>query len=116
SAMSAPMQGSVWPEAGDLRDAGSSSSGTHAAFYYTDYGYAAADFDATYVPRLAESTSAPVQVTAVVPGTHTGVATVDVVYGVGVIRLRVNNARGVTAFYSPNGTSPWTTVAQVGGA
>ena len=117
SALSAPLQGSAWPEAGAVRACGGSgAAGTGPSFHYTGFGYAAAAFNATYSPRLAESTSTPVQVTLVIPGTHSGVATVDVVYGAATIRLRVNSSRGVTAFFSPNGTSPWTTVTSVGGA
>ena len=117
SALSVPLQGSAWPEAGAVRECGGSgASGTGPSFHYTGFGYAAAAFNATYSPRLAEATSVPVQVTLVIPGTHSGVATVDVLYGAATIRLRVNNSRGVTAFFSPNGTSPWTTVTSVGGA
>lgn len=117
SALSVPLQGSAWPEAGSVRECGGSgASGTGPSFHYTDYGYAAAAFNATYSPRLSESTGTPVQVTLVIPGTHSGVATVDVLYGPRTIRLRVNASRGVTAFFSPNGTSPWTTVTSVGGA
>lgn len=116
SALSVPLQGSAWPEAGNPWSVSGAAAGTGPSFYYTDYGYAAGGFAATYGPRLAESSSTPVQMTLVIPGTHSGVATVDVTYGIAAIRLRVNGGRGVTAFYSPNGASPWTTVAQVGGA
>src|SRR5699024_24412 len=115
SAMSAPMQASVWPEAGTVRNAHGTGPGTHAAFYGTVFGYAAGGFSVDYIPRLSESTSTPVQITVVVPSTHSGTATIDAVYGGVTIRLRVNASRGVTAFYSPNGASPWTTVTSVGG-
>ena len=116
SAMSAPMQASVWPEAGTVRNAHGTAPGTHAAFYTTEFGYAAGGFSVDYIPRLSESTSTPVQVTVVVPSAHSGTATIDTVYGGVTIRLRVNASRGVTAFYSPNGASPWTTVTSVGGS
>src|SRR5699024_6639622 len=44
SAMSAPLQGSVWPEAGDLLDAGGSASTIHASFLREAWGYGAASF------------------------------------------------------------------------
>ena len=116
SAMSAPMQASVWPEAGTVRNAHGTVPGTHAAFYETEFGYAAGGFSVDYIPRLSESTSTPVQVTVVVPSAHSGTATIDTVYGGATIRLRVNASRGVTAFYSPTGSSPWTTVTSVGGS
>lgn len=115
SALSVPLQGSVWAEAGTVRDAGG-NPGAHASFFAAEYGYAAGNFTAAYLPRLDESTSTPVQATVVIPGTHSGVAAVDISYGARTIRLRVNNSRAVTAFFSPNGTSPWTTVASVGGS
>lgn len=113
SALSVPMQGSVWPEAGTVRDAGG-QSGVSPSFLWNEFGYAVGDVSANYAPRLAEPSASPAQITVVVPGTHAGVATVDVLYGAVTIRLRVNESRGVTAFYSPNGAAPWTTVASVG--
>lgn len=115
SALSVPMQGSVWPEAGTA----SLARGLVAqspTFPWQDWGYAVSDLAATYIPRLAESTSSPVQITVVVPGTHAGVATVDTIYGTVGIRVRVSASRGVTAYYSPTGAAPWTTVASVGGS
>lgn len=116
SAMSAPMQGSVWPEAGTVRNAQGTVAGMHAMFYSTEFGYAAGGFSASYIPRLAESTSTPVQITVVIPGTHAGVTTLDTIYGTVGVRVRVNESRGVTAYYSPTGAAPWTTVASVGGS
>lgn len=115
SAISAKMQGSAWPAAGTVRNV-SGVVGSGPTFPWTDFGYAVSDVSANYAPRLSEPTSTPVQVTAVVPSTHAGVATVDVVYGGRTVRLRVGANRGVTAFFSPNGASPWTTVASVGAA
>lgn len=116
SAMSAPMQGSVWPEAGNLVNAGSASTGRHAGFFATEFGYAAGDFNATYAPRLAEPSSSPVQITMVIPGTHSGVAVLDTYYGAGAaIRFRVNASGGVNAYYSPTSAGTWTSIATVGG-
>lgn len=118
SAFSAPMQGSAWPEAGNTWAITGTAFGTGPSFFSTEFGYAAGDFSATYAPRLTEPTSTPVQLTMVVPGTHSGVTTLDVAYGAGsgTIRMRVNNGRGVEAFFSPNGSAPWTSVAVVGGS
>lgn len=117
SALSVPLQGSVWPEAGTVRDAGGSGGTAHASFFLADFGYAAGSFSAAYLPRLDEAAATPVQLTLVIPGTHTGVSTMDVYYGNGpAIRLRVNNSRGVTAFHSPTSAGTWVSVASVGGA
>lgn len=116
SALSVPFQGSVWPEAGSVRDAGGAGGTIHASFFQAEYGYAAGSLDAAYAPRLSEDTGTPVQVTVVVPDTHAGVATIDVGYGLRTIRVRVGENRGVTAFFSPTSTSPWTTVATVSAA
>lgn len=113
SEVSVPFQGSVWPEAGTVRDAGGLGGTIHAGFYWTDFGYAAGAFDASYVPRLNAPTTDPLQVTLVVPPTHSGVAVVNVLYGARTVRLRVNTGRTVTAFFSENGAEPWTTVASV---
>lgn len=113
SEVSVPLQGSVWPEAGTVRDTDGSGGTAHASFFRTDFGYAAGSFTAEYSPRLRAPASDPLQVTLVVPSTHSGTGVVDVVYGGRTVRLRVNTGRGVTAFFSPNGTSPWTTVASL---
>lgn len=115
SAVSVPMQGSAWPEAGtaSLVRGGVAQSPT---FPWQDWGYAVSDLAATYLPRLSESTSTPVQITVVVPGAHAGVTALDTIYGTVGVRVRVNASRGVTAYYSPTGSAPWTTVASVGGS
>lgn len=114
AALSVKMQGSAWPAAGTVRDV-SGVVGSGPSFPWQDFGYAVSDVSANYAPRLSESSATPVQITVVVPGSHAGVATMDVLYGPVAIRLRVSEARGVTAFYSPTGSAPWTTVASVGG-
>ncbi|MDN5685811.1 MAG: hypothetical protein L0G94_03890 [Brachybacterium sp.] len=114
SEVSVPMQGSMWPEAGTVSQAGGTDGQIHATFYRTDYGYAAGSLDTRYVPRLNAPTTDPVQITLGVPDTHHGVAVVNVIYGTARnIRLRVNTGRTVTAFFSPTGAEPWTTVASV---
>lgn len=114
SAVSVPFQGSVWPEAGTVRDAQGPVLGTHASFPWAEYGYAAANFSATYLPRLTEPSTTPLQVTLGIPSPHAGTAVTNIVYSSGAtVRMYVNTGRGVTAYYSPDGAVPWTTVAQL---
>lgn len=116
SALSVPMQGSAWPEAGNPWTVAGLTSGTGPSFFSTEFGYAAGAFTATYGPRLAESSSTPVQITMVIPGTHAGVTVLDTYYGTGAaIRFRVNTSGGVNAFYSPTSAGSWTSIATVGG-
>lgn len=116
SALSVPLQGSVWPEAGTVTQA-TGGVGAQASFYYTSFGYAAGDFTARYIPRLSESSSTPVQVTMVIPGTNSGVSTMDIYYGNGAaIRFRVSASRGVNVYYSPTIAGNWTSIVSVGGA
>ena len=112
SAMSAPLQGSVWPEAGSLRTASGLGGAIHASFYSSDWGYAAGGFVATYNPRLNESSSEPVQITTVVGKNHSAVGYTNVYYSGPAVRLQVNANRSLTARYSPDGSS-WTTVASL---
>src|SRR5699024_4387758 len=99
SAMSAPLQGSVWPEAGDLLDAGGSASAIHASFLREAWGYGAASFYAHYIPRLSETASATVQLTMLVGAAHAGIGYVEARYQDVRIRLRASSARGVTAHH-----------------
>lgn len=111
SAMSVPMQGSMWPESGTVTRAKGAGETIHASFFQTDFGYAAGSFSARYVPRTNEPTTTPVQITLVIPPTHRGVMTFDIIYGVSnAIRIRVNTGRTVTAYFSPTASSPWTKV------
>lgn len=114
SALSVPMQGSVWPEAGTVTDS-TGTAGTGPSFFWQDYGYGAGDFSATYQTRLQEPSSATMQATMVVAGSHSGVATMDILYGSRAVRLRVNESRGVSVFYSATGSGSWVSVASVGG-
>lgn len=112
SAMSAPMQGSVWPEAGTLRAADGLGSNAHAAFYSTEWGYAAGGFTARYNPRLSEPSSEPVQITTVVGKNHNAAGYTNVYYGSPIVRVQVNADRSLSARYSPDGSS-WSTVASL---
>lgn len=99
SAMSAPLQGSVWPEAGDLLDAGGSGSAANASFFQEAWGYSAVGFNAHYIPRLSESPSTTVQLTMMVGAAHSGIGYVEARYQDVRIRLRASSARGITAHH-----------------
>lgn len=109
-AVSAPLQGSVWPEAGTVTIAGGGgSTGTiHAGFYTAPWGYAAGAFDATYLPRTSYSSSEPLQITVMVAPDHTTNANIYVNFGADHVRLRIHPNRVVYA--QLNGTL----VAQLG--
>lgn len=107
-AMSAPLQGSVWPEAGTVTSAGGNSGTIHAGFYTAPWGYAAGAFDATYLPRTSYNGSEPLQITVMVAPDHTTNANIYVNYGADQIRLRIHPNRVVYA--QLNGT----VVAQLG--
>lgn len=113
SAMSATMQGSVWPEAGSIYEASGLGGAVSPSFYYTDVGYAASGFVGGYSPRLSEPTSTPVQVTMVVAPAHAAVAYTEVYYGSVVVRFRASADRALVAYYSIDGGSTWTTVASM---
>lgn len=115
SAMSATMQGSAWPEAGDISAVNGFGGNLQPSFFYTDFGYAAGGFYARYRPRLAEPSTAPVQVTMVVAPTHSAVAYTEVFYGQSGVRFRASADRGLVAYYTPTGGS-WTAVASLSAA
>lgn len=97
-AVSAPMQGSVWPEAGQVVNAQGVTAGNHASFYDAPWGYSAGSVTATYLPRTAYSPSEPLQITAMIAPDHAGIAVVDATYGTYRVRLRVDELRGVGVF------------------
>ena len=98
-AVSVPMQGSMWPEAGTVTIAsGAGSSGAiHAGFYTASWGYAAGAFDATYLPRTSYSSSEPLQITVMVAPDHTTNANIYVNFGADHVRLRIHPNRVVYA-------------------
>lgn len=116
SAMSATMQGSIWPEAGTIYEASGLGGTVSPSFYYTDFGYAAGGFVGGYTPRLSEATSTPVQVTMVVAATHAAISYTEVYYGNVVVRFRASADRALVAYYSSNGGSSWSTVASMSAA
>lgn len=108
SALSVPMQGSVWPEAGTVEYASGRDGVIHASFFRTDWGYAAGAVDATYIPRLSESTATPLQITMAVAPTHAGNANIDVHFSNNVvIRFLATATRRLIAHMSVSGGSSW---------
>lgn len=105
-AVSAPLQGSAWPEAGSLRDAQGLVEGNHAQFYQAPWGHAAGGFLAHYLPRTSELISAPLQVTMVVAPEHLGTAFVSVYFSDTVyVQLQINSSWRVTATYVNGATT-----------
>lgn len=113
SAVSATMQGSVWPEAGSVSKATGLGGSLTPSFYYAESGYAMGGGYVRYIPRLDEPSSTPVQVTMTVAPTHSGVAYTEVFYGSAGIRFRASADRGLIAYYTPDGGT-WTSVASIG--
>lgn len=97
-ALSSPLQGSVWPEAGTLTDATGLIAGNHASFYQAPWGHAAGGFTINHIPRTTEPPASTLLMTILVAPDHAGLTTFDVVYGSYVVRVRVDSARGVQAF------------------
>lgn len=104
SAMSAPMQGSVWPESGTL----SASNGTGTehlfpTFYEAPWGYAAAAADMEYIPVTDDTIEQTLQISFMVADDHAGDAHIRVYYGTNPdhrIRVRIWGNRGVTAYWN----------------
>lgn len=115
SAMSATMQGSTWPEAGDISQSTGVGSAVSPSFYWTDFGYAMGGGYVRYIPRLRESSATPVQVTMTVASTHSAVAYTEVFYGTTGVRFRASADRGLVAYYTPDGGT-WTAVASISAA
>lgn len=114
-AVSAPLQGSVWPEAGTVTSAGGNGGTIHAGFYAAPWGYAAADFIASYQPRTTYPASEPLQVTMMVAPEHAGVYYTDVQYATGQqVRFRASADRGLIAYW--NGGSTWVSIINTGAA
>ena len=100
-ALSVPMQGSMWPEAGTVTSAGGNGGTIHAGFYAAPWGYAAADFTASYQPRTSTAMIDALQMTFMVAPTHAGDAQFYVYYGTNAsdrIRVRVWAGRNITAY------------------
>ena len=96
---SMPLQGSVYPEAGNLADAGGSASRIHAAFFRAPWGYAAGGFSAALNPRIGDGPDTPIQLTMMLAEDHAGVAYVQARFTDVRIRLRASSARGVEAYH-----------------
>lgn len=100
TALSVPLQGSVWPELGTVLAAtGGTADNSHAQFYNEPWGVAAEVFTATYIPRMDSPGTDTVMVSFTVPNPDVGLAQVDVFYGSNRVRLRTLSG-GVTAYYN----------------
>lgn len=115
SAMSATMQGSTWPESGDISRSSGVGSAVSPSFYWTDFGYAMGGGYVRYIPRLRESSATTVQVTMTVASTHSAVAYTEVFYSGTGVRFRASADRGLIAYYTPDGGT-WTAVASISAA
>lgn len=114
-AVSVPLQGSVWPEAGTVTSACGLGGTIHAMFYRTDWGYAASEFAATYQPRTTHAASEPLQITMMVGANHAGVYYTDVQYVAGQqVRFRASANRGLIAFWNDGAT--WISIINTGSA
>lgn len=108
-AVSVPMQGSMWPEAGTVTSAGGNGGTIHAGFYTAPWGYAAEGFICTYQPRTTYDASQPLQITMMVAPDHAGVFYTDVQYTTGQqVRFRASADRGLIAYW--DGGSGYTSV------
>ncbi|WP_344354437.1 hypothetical protein [Brachybacterium phenoliresistens] len=107
-ALSVPLQGTVWPEGGSVDTAQGMTVGTHATFYPAPWGYAAARLRASYIPRLAEPSTTPVQITMVIgepPSQTDARASIRAYYGGGnYVELRLNPNQNVVASTNANST------------
>lgn len=100
-ALSAPLQGSVWPEAGIVTSAGGNGGTIHAGFYRADWGYSAASFIASYQPRVSPSMTETYQMTLMIGANHSEDAQVIAYFGTNAadrIRVRFWAGRNVTAY------------------
>lgn len=98
-ALSMPLQGSVWAEAGTVTTAHAhSGTGNHAMFHVAPWGYASGGFRVAWLPRTSYTTSQPLQITMMVAPDHDGDARIDVFYGDTSVRLRAFRDRRVTAY------------------
>jgi hypothetical protein len=114
AALSATLQGSVWPDAGTAHTAHAvSSTGTHASFYPEAWGYSAADLEAVYTPDTALSINVTTQLSVQLGAEHAGIFYLEVRYASGQrIRLRGwDGSRRVTAQYYTG--SSWVSVTSL---
>lgn len=103
SAVSVPLQGSVWPEHGTVTAAGSQpgSPNSHASFYQADGRYYAGDFVATYSPRgTPKPITSAVQISVDVGTDHAGLVDINAHYGSSTITLRITPGGNAQARYN----------------
>lgn len=98
SALSVPMQGSMWPLHGFIREASNytGSGGSHHSSWPAPWGYSAGNFNGTYGPRVSYPESTPVQLTAMIAPDHAGNFFLTAYYGPdSTISLSVTSAKNV---------------------
>ena len=107
SMMSIPLQGSVWPEYGDLTNAEGLGSAAHAQFYSAPWGYSAANFTATVITNAerAVDSSAPLQVSMLRAPDHSDTGEVSAIFGDMRVRLRVTGTGSVNAQWVTGSTT-----------
>lgn len=89
--LSAPLQGSVWPEVGYLTDSTTMTVNdvAHAKFAAGPDRLEAHNFSLAYAPLNGHDASAPSQVTWVVGASHTGSCNIKLLFGAATDGLRV---------------------------
>lgn len=72
SALSAPLQGSVWPTHGSLQTASNytGDGGSHLSSWPAPWGYSAGNIAALYTPRVSYPSTTAVQLTAMLAPEH----------------------------------------------
>lgn len=104
SALSAPLQGSVWPIRGTVTSASNytGAGGSHLSVNSAPWGYSASDFSVTYSPRTSYLATTPVQLTVMVDPAHTGNFFLTCYFGASsTLQLAVTGSR--TAIVRVNG-------------
>lgn len=116
SMMSMPLQGSVWPEYGDLSNAEGLNGAAHAQFITSPWGYSAANFTATVIPNSSRAvdSSAPLQLSMLRAPDHADTAELSAIFAGTRVRLRIDGAGLVNAQWV-NSAGTTTTVVQLTG-
>lgn len=95
SALSVPMQGSMWPLHGSVVTASNytGTGGSHHSTWDAPWGYSAGNFDLRFTPRVSYPATTPVQLTVMVAPDHAGVFQMDIEHGALTHRLTVTSNR-----------------------
>lgn len=109
SLLSVPMQGSMLHEAGTngqyLSGGSASGASSFATLWPAPWGLSVANVQARYVPRLALSTSEPVQLTVMMAPAHSETSYVDLRYGSNILRLLLGSQRSAVVQTIVGGTT-----------